>query len=125
MTNCTCPHPASYHDKSTGKCGVFRCTCPALEAMDQALPQRPRFLTPREVADRYACGLDWVYHCKALQPYKRKIGGKLRFLESDLLKFEDDRDGARYGVDKAWLMRRRHEYEQEHQPESILKFRIK
>lgn len=119
--NCTCDHAISYHDKE-GKCGVFGCHCPR-EALSSAT--RVRFLSPQDVADRYGCAVDWVYHCKALKPYKRKIGGKLRFLESDLLQFENDREGARYGLDRTYLMRRRHEYDKEHPPETILKFDIK
>lgn len=125
---CTCDHPISFHSPA-GKCEAFGCPCPesaqTAAYRETTVVARPRFLTPQEVAARYDCTLDWVYHCKALTPFKRKIGGKLRFLESDLVLFEDSRDGARYGLTKQYLMRHRHKYEQEHPLKTILKFEIK
>ncbi len=46
------------------------------------------FLSVKDVAARYNRTRYWVYHCKALNPYRRKIGKYLMFLEDDLREFE-------------------------------------
>lgn len=56
------------------------------------MTDKPKFLTALQVAERYGLTVDWVYGCKELQQYKRKVGKYVMYAESDLEKFEDYRE---------------------------------
>ncbi len=45
-----------------------------------------RYLSAKEVAERYGLSVNWVYGCRTLP--RRKVGKYLRFLESDLEQWE-------------------------------------
>jgi hypothetical protein len=49
-------------------------------------PDGPRYLTAKQVAERYGQKLRWVYNCTTLP--RRKVGRKLVFREDELLEFE-------------------------------------
>lgn len=52
----------------------------------------PRFLSAKEVAERYHLPMRWVYDCRSLP--RLKIGRYLRFLESDLEIWERRQTGT-------------------------------
>lgn len=55
------------------------------------MSEKPRYLSAKQVAERYGVSPQWPYRCKDLQKYRRKIGQYVRFLESDLELFEKER----------------------------------
>lgn len=62
--------------------------------MDEKPPVR--FLTPKQVAERYGLTVKWVYGCHALQAIAIRCGKYLRYRESDLVeKFETTRSSRR------------------------------
>ena len=86
------------------------------------------FLSPKEVAARYGVGPQWAYHCEDLQKYRRKLGGRVRFALSDLVKFEQERlnvprDSHKYPGEI--LMRHRAKYEEDRKVKSKLVFDLK
>lgn len=69
-----------------------------------------RTLSATQVAARYGLKPAWVYHCAELQAIAFKVGKYLRYRESDLLKFEKERqknqeDGRMHGYHLDSLIR--------------------
>ncbi len=54
-----------------------------------------RYLSAKDVAERYGRPLKWVYKCKDLP--RRKIGKYLTYREDELEKFEKRRNSASRG----------------------------
>lgn len=63
------------------------------------------WLTAKDVARRYGMAIEWVYHCKDLRPYGRKMGKYLRFSLSNLRRFEESRENVSRGWTTDYLMR--------------------
>lgn len=54
--------------------------------MTRGEEKRDRFLTAKDVAERYGLPLRWVYRCRTLP--RRKVGKYLRYSEAALIEWE-------------------------------------
>ena len=83
-----------------------------------------KYLSPKEVAERYGLSVAWVYRCADLQAISFKVGKYLRWRESDLIAMEEYRDKQPrgYRLSERAVMRQTDKIEQ---AKRKLKFDIK